>query len=454
MKWDRSQIFERISNIYTFSKDPLLQKNKRKHVFIPWDLGAQKDLMFKIKSVIFDKGKCDVPFMNKDFSPAKLSAEQIKSLEKQLEKGHETHLVMSNLDSIHVLRIDRVLKKPRSLTTIEDLRSCSSDVWFSVGDLFVYKANHNNDRNEIISALDELLHSQQTQNFFLCGQSLELKDQSEEVTKRFTSWLEINRNLTYDYFIRSCELQENVYQESWPLLNRKTQHFLIMAEQARHNGVMQRDLEKTGFLKESFECYLSAVLNEMNEVYIRPLINAFNDYPCLLEAWKETSEGLISPKVREIVGDLVESGSYQIKSLELFLEYLGAAKSLLFSLKSRFTKKIGKEEYLLIESFLGRQESLVDSFTCRGLRSKLESLLAIKNWLKSAMAQSKQAPSHELKNRNLKLTHLLTIMCSISYEDNVFFKLVEEKTSRGVIKRTFEDEVKALLKLEDLRKSA
>ena len=454
MKWDQSQIFERVSNIYTFSKDPLLQKNKRKHVFIPWDLSAQKDLMFKIKSVIFDQGRCDIPFMNKDFSAAKLSSEQVKSLEDQVEKGHETHLVMSNLDSIHILRVDRILKRPRALTTIDDLNSCASDIWFSVGDLFVYKANHNNDRSEIINSLDELLGSQQTQNLFLCGQSLELKDQSEEITKRFTSWLEINRNLTYDYFIRSCELQENVYQEAWPLLNRKTQHFLIMAEEARHNGVMQRDLEKTGFLKESFESYLSAVLNEMNEVYIRPLINAFNDYPCLLEAYEETSEGLINPKVKKIIGELVESGSYQIKSLELFLEYLSTAKSLLYSLKSRFTKKIGKEEYLLIESFLGRQESLVDSFTCRGLRSKLESILAIKNWLKSAMGEAKQTQPYELKNRNLKLTHLLTIMCSISYEDNVFFKLVEEKTSRGVIKRSFEDEVKALLKLEDSRKSA
>ena len=41
-------------------------------------------------------------------------------------------------------------------------------------------------------------------------------------------------------------------------------------------------------------------------------------------------------------------------------------------------------------------------------------------------------------------------MNSTSYEDNIFFKLVEEKTSKGVIKRSFEDEVKHLKKLGEL----
>ncbi|MEX1100155.1 MAG: hypothetical protein WEB87_07005, partial [Bacteriovoracaceae bacterium] len=241
---------------------------------------------------------------------------------------------------------------------------------------------------------------------------------------------------------------------AWNALNRRTQHFLIMAEQARHECVMYRDDEKMQILKESMENYLSAVINELNEVYIRPLINAFAAYPCLKEAWEEMQTGLIHPKMQKIINDLLESESDQVKSIELFLEYLETAKSCLFSLKNRFTKKIGKEEFLLIENFLCRQESLVESFSCRDLDRKLRGILAIKNWLKNIIDQPDRVSLPVLKDHNLKLTHLLTIMCSISYEDNIFFKLVEEKTAKGVVKRSFEDEVKALLKLEELKKAS
>lgn len=455
MKWAKSQVFERISNIYTFSKDPLLQRNARRHIFMPWDDQQVHNLMFKIKKAINDRGECAIPFMEKDLSRAFMSDEVFEEIEKQIQNQVETHLVMSNLDSIHIFRVDAVSRECRAQNSIKELEGLSKhNVWLTVGDLFVFKANHNQDSSEISYALEELITSQQTQNLFVCAQALELSQGKAEKYNQFSRWLEMNRNLTYDYFIRSCELQENVYQESWGALNRRTQHFLIMAEQGRHKGIMYRDSEKMQYLKESLECYLSAVINELNEVYIRPLINAFGSYPCLRDAWDETQAGLIHPKMQSIINELLESDRDQVKSIELFLEYVHAAKSLLFSLKKRFTKKIGKEEYLLIENFLCRQESLVESFTCKGLFQKLQSILAIKNWLRDALEKPEKLSSQELKTINLKLTHLLTIMCSTSYEDNIFFKLVEEKTSKGVVKRTFEDEVKALLKLNPLKKSA
>ena len=117
---------------------------------------------------------------------------------------------------------------------------------------------------------------------------------------------------------------------------------------------------------------------------------------------------------------------------------------ILFSLKNKFTKKINHKEFLLIENFLCRQESLIESFSCRHLDRKLESLLEIKECIKSLIDNRDKMELNELKDYNLKLTHLLTIMASTHYEDNIFFKLVEEKTSKGVIKRSFEDEVKQL----------
>ena len=55
MKWAQCKVFERVSNIYTFSKDPLLQKNIRKHIFIPWNQKEAHDLMFRLKEVIENK---------------------------------------------------------------------------------------------------------------------------------------------------------------------------------------------------------------------------------------------------------------------------------------------------------------------------------------------------------------------------------------------------------------
>ena len=461
MQWARSKVFERISNIYTFSKDPLLQKNIRKHVFIPWDEKAAYNLMFKLKQVIQEKQKCYVPFMESDLSSALLNENIISEISEQIENGVETHLVMSNFDSIHIFRIDKVfatedIKDKLKKYSLEDFKSEQENykVWFEVGDLFVYKANHAQNSDEIHQALEDLITSHQTQNLFVTAQTFELSQEKKEVYNQYSRWLEMNRNLTYDYFIRSCELQDNVYQDAWSVLSRRTQHFLITAEQARHKAFMYRDVEKSQYLKESVESYISSVINELNEVYIRPLINAFENYPCLREAWDEMQSGLVHPKMQAIINDLLESESDQLKSLELFLEYLETAKSFLFSLKNRFVKKIAKEEFLLIENFLCRQESLVESFTCRGLDAKLRSLIAIKNWLKSFLDSPVKISPQELKDLNLKLTHLLSIMCSISYEDNIFFKLVEEKTSKGVIKRSFEDEVKALLKGHTLKVAA
>lgn len=421
---------------------------------MPWEEKSVHNLMFKFKKLIVEGGHCHIPFVEKNLSQAKMSEEEFEKIKIQIENKSETHLVMSNMDSIHIFRLEEIIKKPRSVRTIDEFKGDKYDVWFKVGDLFVYHANHTDDEKQIVDQLDDLLNSDQTQYLFVNSQTLEIAGDNSEKYNQFSRWLELNRNLTYDYFIRNCELEENIYQESWEALNKRTQHFLIMAEQARHKGVTHRDYEKTKHLKESLENYLSAVINELNEVYIRPLINSFNEYECMRVAWEETQDGLMSPKIKSIINELLESDSDQLKSIELFLEYLQSSKSFLFSLKKRFTKMIGKEEYLLIENFLGRQEGLVDSFTCRGIYQKLESILLIKNWLKEVLDQGAKISPKELKSINLKLTHLLTIMSSISYEDNIFFKLVEEKTAKGVIKRNFEDEVKALIKGEDTKKAA
>lgn len=432
-KWQSPFVFERVSNIYTFSKDPLLKKNVHKHIFLPWNEKFCDEFMFKLKKQIIQNGKCHVPFIHPNLEKGFIEPELIKELQEQIEAGIETHLVMSNLDSIHIYRLDEIHKSKKLKSGIAELDKNSYPVWFELGDMYVHQANHVDGGESIESELESLIMDQQTHSLFVPSR-----------------WLEAERNLTYDYFIRTCELEENVYQDSWNLISKRTQHSLIKSELSRHEGIMLRDEEKIEHLKESFEYYFKAVLNELNEVYIRPLVKAFHQYDCLLEAWNDVSNGLVHPVISKMIEEFITDENAHIDSIEQFLEYQASAKSFLFSLKNKFTKKINNKEFLLIENFLCRQESLIESFACRGLDRKLESLLEIKACIKQLKTHQSGMELNTLKDYNLKLTHLLTIMSSTSYEDNIFFKLVEEKTSKGVIKRSFEDEVKQLKKLSEL----
>lgn len=450
--WDKPFVFERTSNIYTFSKNPLHQKNNNFHLYIPWSVSIENELMFKIKNQITAKGKCLIPFMGKKFENENISNEEFENILMQISLGVETHLVMSNLDSIHIFKVNNLIKTKENQMdkgdTIELFKTNNSnfEFWIEVNDLFVFKANHGENESIIKDELENLVFNQITQTFFTPIQNFKIQNKVDEKASAL-KWVEVNRNLTYDYFIRSCELEENIFQEAWLDLSRRSQHCLILSEQVRHKGVLYKNDEKLIVLKESFEAYVSGVLNELNEIYISPLVNAFMEYSSLQEAWQDIQTGLVNPDLKKLLQKMYSTEQKQLESIEEFLIYVNTIKTCLFSFKNRFTKKIGKEEYLLIENFLTRQEALIESFNSRGLDTKLKNILEVKNWLGSVVNNLDSLSSRDQKNAALKLTHILSIISGSSYEDNIFFKLIEEKTSKGIQKRSFEDEVKSLNKL-------
>jgi hypothetical protein len=162
-------------------------------------------------------------------------------------------------------------------------------------------------------------------------------------------------------------------------------------------------------------------------------------------------DGIINPDLKKILAGLFAGKESQIGTLEAFLVYIQNMKTCLFSMKQKYAKRIGKEEYLMMENFLGRQENLIESFHCKKLDKKIQNILIIKNWLQSIIVDASKHSLVELKDYTLKLSHLLTIMSSTSYEDNVLFKLVEEKTKVGFSRKSFEDEVKDLFKVKDFK---
>lgn len=460
-QWNRPYVFTRSSNIYSFSRNPLPLKNIYSHLFMPWSETVVNDLLFKIKNSINEKGSCVIPYMDIKLKKVALTQEQYSQFEKQIELGIETHLVMSNLDSIHILKVRNIynsknFNKNKGLSTLSIFEEKDQfKFWIEVDDFFVYKANHSENSDFVATDLEGLVNDEQNQNFFVPIQQLNIYDshQSSDLRAQALKWIELNRNLTYDYFIKSCELEENIYHDMWKDLSRRTQHCLIMTEQSRHKGILYKDLEKLNFFKDSFEAYLSALINELNEVYIAPLNKVYHGYESLQEAWEGLQDGLVQPELRTIMNHLFENKDNQIATLETFLIYMKNAKTCLFSMKHKYEKKIDKEEYLLMENFLARQENLIESFLCKKLDKKVESIIEIKNWLQYIMDSKESLSLTEVKDCTLKLSYLLSIMTSASHEDNLFYKLTEQKTLRGVVRKNFEEEVRDLDKLY-LKKSA
>lgn len=435
MEWLQAKVFRRTSNIYTFSKDPLLQKNIHVHLYMPWKEESITDFMFKLKAHLKDYGHAWIPYMQTELSPQSICHDDLADLKTQLENMTETHLVMSNLDSIHILSVAQVERKPENLDFWSQLngvpRAQDYHFWIQVEDFYVHTANHQNDEESVKEKLAGLLGSQQTQDLFV-GQSGH--SQTQERLQKRSKWLELNRSLTYDYFTRSCELERHVYHHSWAMLSRRTQHFLVLTEQFKHQAGSSRGHEKFLALSEGIESLLSAIVNELNEIYIRPVHKAFELYPNLNEIWEK------------VKSDRRYCRLESVQNIEDFLEYAKIAKSLLFTLKNHFTKRIDKEEFLLIENFLSRQEGLIESFHTKDLEQRFATVIKMKVWIKSCLNSVGELNSAALDNLNLKLSHILSLMSGASYEDNLFFRLIEEKTSKSQTRKRLEEEVDELVK--------
>lgn len=440
-------VFERATNILLFSRNTLPIKSTSTHLYIPWTTDFDKDLLFKVKSNLLENGTSFIPFADLNMNPADISNEVLVTIKEQLSSNIETHLVMSNGESIHILKVSGVGSvEPSKLKTesrefVDSFRALKKTyVWIEVEDLYVYRANHSEDLS-IEDELTLLIEQEQRGYFFSPIQKINIEN---NVDLEATNWVKVQRNLTYDYFVRSRELEQNIFQGSWGELSAPTRHCLISFEQLRHKALLHKNSEKFMLLKESFELYLSGILNELNEVYISSFSSTFDRYSCLQDAWREVKDSLVNAKLRKILEETYSRADKQLTSLEDFLFYIDKIKSCFFSLKNKFSKKIGKEEYLIVENFLTKQEAMIDSLVARELDQKIKCLVKVKNWL-NQYSNISSIDSLEINQVSLKLTHILSILGSTNYEDNIFFKVLEEKTTKGFIRRTFEDEVHSLV---------
>ncbi|MBT4792684.1 MAG: hypothetical protein HON90_14010, partial [Halobacteriovoraceae bacterium] len=82
--WKNSQVFERSSNLYSFSRNPLFKVNKLLHIYMPWAQDFDAELMFKVKANINEGGSSFIPYMEIDQSAKTFSAVEMKVLNDQI----------------------------------------------------------------------------------------------------------------------------------------------------------------------------------------------------------------------------------------------------------------------------------------------------------------------------------------------------------------------------------
>lgn len=440
--WKSTQFFSRHSNVYTFTKNPLFRKNQFTHIFMPWDPKFEDELMFQFKAQINEKGATYIPYMDINQKSIGMDARDLENLNAQVVTNFgETHLVMSNLKSIHIFRVVMVCEKweVNSSSIVPHFRQEDFSFWIKVDDMFVLDVNHIGNDEELLDHLKDFINKDQLQNIF--SSVVEKNKNKKQVKAR---WVSKERSLTYEYFIRSCELKDNIYQESWDYFSRVAQHELINCELLRQKCVFHRGDEKWEHLRESFHAYQGALIYELNDIYILPLVSAITNFESLDGAWKVAQEGLISKRVMFLLRDILSGEKSHIDNLDDFLFFTESAKSFYYSLKNQFTKKFHKEEFLLVENFLQKQEALIDSFNCRRIADKLVLVTQLNDWIEKQQDQLGTSNLVELKDTNLKLSHLLSIMVSANPGDNIFFRLMEEKMEKGSSMKSFDEEVKSL----------
>ena len=413
------------------------------HIFIPWQNARVPNLMYQLKSQLQKSGKSYIPFMNSDFSSGAFDLNHYEKIKEQIfVKGREVHLIMSNKSSIHVFRVADIHISAQSSNELplECFSLNDYSCYFEVDDLFVLEVNHLDDELVIEERLEKFLAKEQASSIFK-----PLINYHLQANSNCTKWINRERSLTYEYLVHSRELKNNIFHVDWDSLAISTQHELVNFELQKQKALGFRGEDKWFHLEKSFDSYEESIISELNDIYIAPMINSLFRFESLIGAWKVTSESEYHGK-SDIIVKLLEGEQLEVTSIEEFIEFINHAKSFYYSLKKQFTKKIDKEEFLIVEKFLSRQESLVDSFHCKNLLEKIQLVLDIKAWIKNLKLE--QVSVENLNSKNLKLSHFLNILISTSVEDNIFYHLIAEKIGRAVLKASLQEQVKALIELE------
>ena len=440
--WKKNYIFQQESRLFNANLPNKFFIGKKKvqkfHIYQPWSSKIEKELMFLLKKKLEESSQVFIPFKDINGQSYNIKEENLKVLCNQVKNSRgETQLVMSNGHTIHILNVVELGKfGDAKVESLDCFNVDKNDLGVIVSDLYVYHANHVQDKQKTINILNNfVLREKETCVFG------EVKAAGHTWRQK---WADKNRAFTYNYFMKTCELKEHVYQDGWEELSLTSRHELVQFELLRQDYGQLEGLEQWIVHRDSFQCYKRALLHELNSIYYYPLLNALNEFGFFKEMVQEMIRNQSSSDFNKLLKEMTSTDSSEMTCLKDFFTLIDGSKSFFYSLKNQISKMFHREEYLWIENFLAYQQSLVDSFVCKNLRERIETLMVFEVWIIESEKHIDDFPRVELESLNLKLSQLLKMMSSNDPEENIFFSLLEEKTEKSLTKRSFSDEVAGL----------
>lgn len=441
-KWLCPFIFRKESQDFSFSQYNENNRLREYHIYSPWQMETNPELLYQIKKEISENGSSEIQINNLCPYNLKISDEQMEGIQNQLNQNIETQLVLSNLESVHLYRIKNINFEKENLQVIVD-------------DVFILSAHEERSSQEIEHTLQSFVDGDVKECVFGTNSVRRINTgESSDQTQEF-KWSLKRRNLTYDYFIESKELQENVYPEYWNHLTKSSQHELIISGLSYHESLFLPHGEKWQKLEESFASFKKAVYVELNDLYVEKLCRAINMSESLIVAWDKYKELNPAQDFKNVLEDLVEGRAEIIDNYDDFCTYIAGIKNFLFSLRQHFSKSLVNEESLYIENFISAVNHLVEPYRLCEIRELIETYNKIDCWIEEVGSLDKKKSLDPVTQRecNLKLSGLISSISSSDFDQNVVLKLTREKSSSHTPKPTLEGQVKSLFNI-DLKKAA
>jgi hypothetical protein len=393
--------------------------------------------------MIKDNGHCFIPVDLSSFSK-----EINQQFNLQIKSPTETRIYATNFECMHVFNIKAVeesnyefyIKNSKFIhKNYKKLKDKKKLTWLRVNDLFIVHVDHF--LSDSISfeeaflskfrpySLDEsctnvierenldgikptFINDFTTKSYFQSIKKQEIKNCTDSILN--LKWVETNRSLTVNYYYKSCFLRDSIYQGGWNFLEKATHFFLIECEKEKVLAANADLPEKLIFLKKAFEYYLSAVLSELENHYLKPFFDLLKNNSFLKTTLHEGSgKDLFIFKMNHGERNLLE-----------MIKFFENAKSDIFTLKRKVQKSVINEEKMTIDKVICEQEKRIDNFYRRNSMEILNQLMTLRNWFAEELSESVgTGEAQELIIWANKINEILSRLTSSHYQDNSILQI-------------------------------
>lgn len=417
------------------------------NLFIPWSQDHAFEFVFNIKKRILAKGHAFIPYCDCFQRPVELDDEFISEIRKQLSKNTLTTLVVAGHHSIHFFKVASLKNKVKENAKLAEAKAHKYAFWLEVVDHYVYRVNHGSSEERFEEIISQIIAGKvDFATFFRPFYIFNLD--GVEKNWIYNRWVETGREYGLGFHTQELEFEEDVFGSLWCEFDPISRYLLTCSSLTRKEALELPQEERFDKLKFAFNLYVSALLCELEMLFIYPVVNLLKNNEDFAKLWEEMRDQIGSDPLYLLFHEYYHTKKLQLPTLVQFEKLSNSGKSLFFSLSSKMEKRVGSPNTIEAENFLKEREVLMDAYKASGLKGKIHGL----HQLIESFSLVKELSSAEYRNINLKLNSILVSLTGKGALENIFFDLLHFKSSKKYVFKSFNEEVEDLLLA--LKKSA